>query len=112
VWNIPGSVVIGSRRLSQASGCRSFFFSPSILGNDSVLYHSLPFGKDEECRNVAHDTRRSRLSMNNSLLACWDGNKVPALRGADVCPRWQTISADSWLRGSERDDDPTVRSLD
>ena len=41
VWNILGSVVIGSRRLRQASGCRSFFFSPSILGNDNVLYHSL-----------------------------------------------------------------------
>jgi hypothetical protein len=41
VWNILASLVVRQRRLRQASGCRSFFLSPSILGNDNVLYHSL-----------------------------------------------------------------------
>src|ERR1700730_5905155 len=39
VWNILASLLL-RRRLRQASGCRSFFLSPSILGNDTVLYHS------------------------------------------------------------------------
>src|SRR5271157_5323004 len=43
VWNILASLVVRRRRLRQASGCRSFFLSPSILGNDNVLYHS-PIG--------------------------------------------------------------------
>jgi hypothetical protein len=42
VWNILASPVVRRRWLKQASGCRSFFLSPSILGNDSVLYRSLP----------------------------------------------------------------------
>jgi hypothetical protein len=31
----------GKTATRQAIGCRSFFLLPSILGNDSVLYHSL-----------------------------------------------------------------------
>jgi hypothetical protein len=41
VSNILASLVVRRGRLRQASGCRSFFLSPSILGNDNVLYHSL-----------------------------------------------------------------------
>ena len=46
VWNILASLVVRRRRLRQASGCRSFVLSPSILGNDSVLYRNLS--------NIAH----------------------------------------------------------
>ena len=42
VWNILASLVVRRRRLRQAGGCRSFFLSLAILGNDNVLYHSLP----------------------------------------------------------------------
>src|ERR1039457_5913745 len=41
VWNILASLAVRRRWLRQASGCRSFFLSPSILGNDNVLYYSL-----------------------------------------------------------------------
>ena len=39
VWNILASLAVRRRWLRQASGCRSFFLSPSILGNDNVFYH-------------------------------------------------------------------------
>src|ERR1035438_6818204 len=41
VWNILASLAVRRRWLRQASGCRSFFLSPSILGNDNVIYYSL-----------------------------------------------------------------------
>src|SRR5271165_2593139 len=42
VWNILASLVVRRRRLRQASSCRSFFLSPSILGNDNVLIVHYP----------------------------------------------------------------------
>jgi hypothetical protein len=39
VWNILASLAVRRRWLRQASSCRSFFLSPSILGNSNVFYH-------------------------------------------------------------------------
>src|ERR1022692_1424241 len=45
VWHILASRAVRRRRLRPASGCRSFFRSPSILGNDDVLYHAVMRGR-------------------------------------------------------------------
>ena|SRR6266852_3584674 len=41
VWNIIAFRVARRRRQRQASGCRSFSFSPSTLGNANVFYRNL-----------------------------------------------------------------------
>lgn len=68
VWNILASLVVRPCRLRQASGCRTFFLSPSILANDNVLYDT-SIGIAADHRDTSgHSGGSERDLISNSSL--------------------------------------------
>ena len=73
VWNILASRVVRRRRLRPASGCRGFFRSPSILGNDNVVYHAVMRGRAPLFSGVHSEKSGSQRSRRPREF----GNVVP-----------------------------------
>src|SRR5664279_3115306 len=86
VWNILASLAVRRRWLRQASSCRSFFLSPSILGNGNVFYHvrrAPMFSGVHKQKTGSQRSRRPR-ELGNIVTGAYE----PVLGKSAARPAW------------------------